>query len=336
MASSNNDHSFLASGLRGVEETLQLELDAVQTAYFLPVLDRYSSSDSESESDEERSDNLFEHFSIAPTTCDRANDSDVSDECLNENQASEPDDTDDSSAEFRDQDVHMFLSSSCQCTLGPNGRACSNMLTEANAFEMRSQCFELTSDQLDMLILGRLDGQTKDTAASRKRCRCQCFVKGHQVCRKTFLFLHGISKKRLSSLKSHLRSNGLTPRVHGNKKRTPHNRTTLASLQQVVTFIKNYAEQEGLSLPGRVPGYKNLKVTLLPTSTTKAEVWRSYKDAATAGGYQVVGYTKFVETWNDLVPFIRIMKPSTDLYTMPDIFFMKLLEILLRVTWRNT
>ena len=55
------------------------------------------------------------------------------------------------------------------------------------------------------------------------------------------------------------------------------------------------------------------RIKLLPTSTTKVEVWRSYKHAAEVRGYTVVGYTKFAQTWNDFLAFIKIMQPSTDL-----------------------
>ena len=75
----------------------------------------------------------------------------------------------------------------------------------------------------------------------------------------------------------------------------------------------NYSQREGLSLPGRVPGCKSFRIKLLPTSTTKAELRRSYKEAAEAAGFTVVGYTKFVQTWNEFLPFIKIMQPSTDL-----------------------
>ena len=211
----------------------------------------------------------------------------------------------DSSTEVSEELIHNFLSVLCQCSLGPNEQPCSSLFTEATVFELRSQSLELMSDQLDMLILGRLDGHTKERVGM-KRYRSYYFIRGHQVCRKTFLFLHCISKKRLLNLKSHLRSNGLAPRVHGNQKGTPHNRTPHSSLQNVVSFIDNYAQREGLSLPGRIPGYKSFRIKLLPTSTTKAELWRSHKHAAEVRGYTVVGYTKFVQTWNDFLPFIKI------------------------------
>lgn len=76
MASSQDHHqASIASGLRGVDETLQRELDAVQAIYFLSELEIYSSSDSEGESSgDDSSDALFEK-STALTSCDRASDS---------------------------------------------------------------------------------------------------------------------------------------------------------------------------------------------------------------------------------------------------------------------
>ena len=300
MDSPEDDHTFNKSGFRGIDETLQRELDTVQAVYFPPEVERYSSSDSEGESsdDDDRSNGLFE-----PTIL-TANDT-------NEDLCENPE-PGDGLTEVSDELIDKFLSASCQCSLGPNERPCSSLFTEATVFELRSQCLELTSDELDMLILGRLDGHTKQRVGM-KRFRSYYFVRGHQVCRKTFLFLHCISKKRLLNLKSHLRRNGLVPRVHGNQKGTPHNRTPHSALHNVVSFIDNYAQREGLSLPGRVPGYKSFRIKLLPTSTTKAELWRSYKHAAEVRGYTVVGYTKFVQIWNDFLPFIKIMQPSTDL-----------------------
>lgn len=305
MDSSEDDHTFSESGLRGIDETLQRELDTVQAVYFPPEVEQCSSSDFEDESSDEddRSNALFDPTIL--TLCNTANDTLNKDLCENP----EPGD---GSTEVSEELIHKFLLASCQCSLGPNERPCSSLFSEATVFELRSQCLELTSDQLDMLILGRLDGHTKERVGM-KRYRSYYFVRGHQVCRKTFLFLHGISKKRLLNLKSHLRSNGLAPCVHGNQKGTPHNRTPNSSLQNVVSFIDNYAQREGLSLPGRVPGYKSFRIKLLPTSTTKAELWRSYKHAAEITGDTVVGYTKFVQTWNDFLPFTKIMQLSTHL-----------------------
>ena len=95
-----------------------------------------------------------------------------------------------------------------------------------------------------MLILCTLDGHTKERVGM-KQCRFDYFFRGHQVCRNTFLFLHCISKKRLLNLKSHLRSHGLAPPVHEDRKSTLHNRTPHSSLQNAVSFIDSYTQREG-------------------------------------------------------------------------------------------
>lgn len=187
MASSQDGHqASVASGLRGVDETLQRELDAVQAVYFPSELEIYSSSDSEGESSgDDSSDALFEK-STALTSCDRASDGNKG---LHENP--EPSD---SSTEASDEQIHTFLSASCQCSLGPNEQPCPTLFTEATVFEVRSQCLQLTSDQLDMLILGRLDGHTKERVGM-KRSRSHYFVRGHQVCRKTFFSFTAYPKR---------------------------------------------------------------------------------------------------------------------------------------------
>ena len=43
----------------------------------------------------------------------------------------------------------------------------------------------------------------------------------HNVCKKTFLFLHGIGKDWLKAVKKHYKEEGLQVWQHGNSKRTP-------------------------------------------------------------------------------------------------------------------
>ena len=77
------------------------------------------------------------------------------------------------------------------------------------------ECIELTSGELDLIIMASIQSQTK-TTSSKKHSRTNYFFKGQQVCRNTFQFLHGVDKERLSNLKKHLRENGPVARRHGN------------------------------------------------------------------------------------------------------------------------
>ena len=85
------------------------------------------------------------------------------------------------------------------------------------------------------------------------------------------------------------------------------------TVEQVVKFIKNTAEEQALLLPGRVPGFKRIDVKLLPSNLTTHGLWRRYADICTSMGQVSVGYSKFCDLWNQLCPFMLIMRPATDL-----------------------
>ena len=148
-------------------------------------------------------------------------------------------------------------------------------------------------------------------------CSLSClffiFSLGFPICKDFFLNLYGIGKKRLENLQRHYKKNGILPRVHGNKERLHIRVCSLETVQTVVSFLDNYAEEHAVALPGRVPGFKCTDVRLLPSSNTKASIHRVYKCAAASAGVTAISYPKFVEVWNKLRPQVRITKPMTDL-----------------------
>jgi hypothetical protein len=78
-----------------------------------------------------------------------------------------------------------------------------------------------------------------------------------------------IGKDRFTALKRHYLATGLTTRCHGNCKRTPANTLSFRDNQNVLKFLRSYAENHAILLPGRIPGYKRDDLQLLPSSTTK-------------------------------------------------------------------
>lgn len=132
-------------------------------------------------------------------------------------------------------------------------------------------------------------------------------------CLKTFLFLHCLSNLRFYSLVKHYRKNGLTLRTHKNSKWLPSSPSPAETVEQVIKFINNIAQEQALLLPGYVPGFKIIDVKLLPSNLTKRGLWRRYSDICTSVGKVSVGYSKFCDLWNQLCPFILIMRPATDL-----------------------
>ena len=112
-----------------------------------------------------------------------------------------------------------------------------------------------------------------------------------------FLTLYGLSYSRFRRLKEHYESNGLSSRTHGNTKRIPPNTLSHTVVEDVNAFLSKYAEDHAVSLPGRIPGYKDEDIKLLPSHETKMSVWRSFEASCKAAGKQAVSYPKFVKLW---------------------------------------
>ena len=217
--------------------------------------------------------------------------------------------------------VHEFMSSGCGCVVH-DGRQCSAQFTIDHYLEFRGQCRELTRPELDMALLGQLSAFTFTSEVtvrlpsdSRQKSYTIFWHKGQKVCRKTFLFLHTISAKRFKNLKASFSNNGLCPRMHGNTKRLPANTVSFVDTQRVVQFITTYAEAHAILLPGRIPGYKRSDLQLLPSSTTKRNVWLLYLVSLQSlpSPPRTVAYSSFCIMWRWFLPQILITKPMSDL-----------------------
>ena len=128
-----------------------------------------------------------------------------------------------------------------------------------------------------------------------------------------FLNLYGISYSRFRRLKEHYEEHGISLRVHGNRKRLPHNALPQAVAKDVKNFLNNYADENAVLLPGRIPGFKNDDIRLLSSSESKMSVWRSFQRACDETGKQSVCYTKFIKLWEQFHPELVVAKPMTDL-----------------------
>ena len=72
-------------------------------------------------------------------------------------------------------------------------------------------------------------------------------------------------------------------------------------------------EENAISLPGRIPGFKSDDVKVLPSSETKIGVWRVYETACKAADKHPVSYSKFLQIWGQFYPYVVISKTMTDL-----------------------
>uniref|UniRef100_A0A7M5WUX8 DUF7869 domain-containing protein n=1 Tax=Clytia hemisphaerica TaxID=252671 RepID=A0A7M5WUX8_9CNID len=169
---------------------------------------------------------------------------------------------------------------------------------------------ELEDKERDMAIMGFLFTQKPKTGD-----KIQFSIRGVHVCRKTFLFLYTVSKTLYSAICKHFDENGPTPRVHGNSKRLPHNVIDLVSTERARNFIENYALANAISLPGRVPNYRDSDAILLliPSFETKESVYKQYKELCIENNFDFLGLSSFGHLWKTQLPNILITKPMGDL-----------------------
>ena len=111
----------------------------------------------------------------------------------------------------------------------------------------------------------------------------------------------------------HYQNHGISLQIHGNSKRLPHNALPLDVAEDIKNFLSNYADENAVLLPGRIPGFKNEDIQLLSSSDTKMNVWKSFKRACEESNKQAVSYTKFTDLWKQFYPNVVVSKPMTDL-----------------------
>ena len=65
----------------------------------------------------------------------------------------------------------------------------------------------------------------------------------------------------------------------------------------VLLNFHNLPDSNAMLLPGRVPGYKDTDVKLLPSSTTKNSIWKQYLQAAANSSMRALAYPTFTQLW---------------------------------------
>ena len=208
--------------------------------------------------------------------------------------------------------IAKYHSEGCECKLGPNKTPCIKQFSLEYITNVVLSFRELTSEQLDLVILGQLPALL-EAETTGKRKMTTYFFRARTICRPVFCFIHNVSEKRFKNLKTHFQTNGAVPRMHGNKAMDSKKATPFDVVEHVKHFIENYGAVNGLYLPGRVPGYKNDQLILLPSHHTKSFVHKEYEKACVASNIVPVSYRKYRELWSVFFPYILAQKPRTDL-----------------------
>ena len=180
-----------------------------------------------------------------------------------------------------------------------------------------------------MVILGQLsafDHRGQTVCGVQQRARGAFYFEGISV--QGYISIYTWHREK--HFKKHLTTMGLSPRSHGNLGKIPHHAVTLDDARHAVTLnllrhMLFYFLEESQDTSGLTCRYgKNINSTcisyeislssqLLPSSTTKLNVWLVYKEACERSNKRVLAYTTFCRLWRNQVPCILVMKPMSDL-----------------------
>ena len=152
--------------------------------------------------------------------------------------------------------IQDFVVRGCGCDVGPNRSHCSRLFPVEHYRSFRSTFAELSHDELDLVVMGQVMAHTFQSATllghhsyspTDRKITCTHFYhQGYRVCRRTFLFIHTIGKKRFENIKSSYLQSGPIPRVHGNTGRRPKHQLSLQQVKDIVQYVLNYTGKNSI------------------------------------------------------------------------------------------
>jgi hypothetical protein len=152
----------------------------------------------------------------------------------------------------------------------------------------------------------------QSTSGERKQNKMNYTLNGATICRSLFMFVHAIKIKRFKRLMNIYKTEGFIEKPHGNYRRLPVNVTSFSSCTEVVNFLKNFAEDHALFMPGQnLSKYTIIK--LLPSEETKKSIYEKYTNACEVKKCSAVSYYIFIRIWKQCCIDIKIQLPRSDL-----------------------
>lgn len=144
-----------------------------------------------------------------------------------------------------------------------------------------------------------------------------CFIRraqGRKVCLEAFLYLENCTQYQLKRIRKHVMTHGVTPRVHGNHGKRPHNRFSLDIYQTATAFLESYIPRVRLAEPSATPAKsKEHKAVYLPPDVTRKAIHAAYKEYMEhfEPGSKWLGYATFRHFMKRQFPLVKFTSAGT-------------------------
>jgi hypothetical protein len=131
-------------------------------------------------------------------------------------------------------------------------KKCLEKIIQEVAILRYQNYINLTKDQQNMFLMGIISTSTRNSTTSTSDYLTMVYVfDGVDICNNAFLKLYCLSKNRFAALKNHYKNNDIIPRIHLSKGKKVSHKLTFETILKVLTFLKIYADANGLPSPGK-------------------------------------------------------------------------------------
>ena len=173
-------------------------------------------------------------------------------------------------------EVQARFQRGCEC----QDDQCFKGLNPDAVYKHRLNIADLTKAEHDMYLMGLIrscltNPYETNKHTERQRLRAQYVYQGRRVCLDAFLYLENCTYYQIKRIRKHLITNGVTPRVHGNYGKVPHNTFSLDIYQIATNFLKNFIKEQEIKQKTKAANNSPL---YLPADVTRKTVHDLYKD----------------------------------------------------------
>ena len=193
--------------------------------------------------------------------------------------------------------VRLRMEKGCECI---DDNCFSNMDPEM-VFKHRYNIADLTKHEhymymmgLQMACLSDREHTMRNKERKYQRCQYACF--GRKVCLESFLYLQNMTRYAMKSIRKHLLTHGVRPRVHGNQGRKPHNTFGTEIFEHATAFLQSYIERNYSAHQSPAKTKKGRPAPIyLPAEVTLKKIHTAYREYCEhfEPDIKVMGYSTF-------------------------------------------
>lgn len=196
------------------------------------------------------------------------------------------------------------LAAGCECQ-----GVCFKDLQAESVYRHRLNIAELTKTEHDMYLMGVtmacLSNRTETNRhKERIRQRAVYVFQGKKVCLDAFIYLENVTQYHLKRIRRHVMVHGVTPRVHGNVRKKPHNALSLDLYKFAEHFVKSELMQ-----------YTNdLNKSVIVVNEPRINLYHRFRENCLTDG-KLMSYSTFRHFLKKQFPHVRfVVNRPIDIY----------------------